>query len=126
MNVLLVSYKKTIKFPMVSGIESIRSVRDYQSHRDKSYETDVIVVDESVDPETIEKIRNDFEESVIVGTGSEKKYKLDFGLNAYIQKPYTQEQLFQAIALGGLTHYLLVTYPLDIKNKLAKKNIYCF
>ena len=125
MNVLLISYKRTIKFPMVKGIESIRSVKEYDSKRDKFYETDVIVVDESVNPDMIEFIRSDFEESIIVGTGPDKKYKLDFGLNAYLQKPYTQEQLFQAIALGGLTHYLLVTFPLDIKDKLAKRNIQC-
>ena len=126
MNVLLVSDKRTIRFPKVNGVESIRSVKTYKSERDRIYETDVIVTDESVDPATIELIRADFEESIIVGTGLDKKYKLDFGTNAYLQKPYTQEQLFQAIALGGLTHYLLVTFPLDIKDKMAKKNIYCF
>lgn len=121
MNVLLISNKRLIKFPKVSGVKSIRSLKNYNSEKNIIYETDVIVIDESVNAETIKIIRNDFEEAIILGTGPDKKYRLEYGLNVYLQRPYTNDQLFQAIVLGGLTDYLLVTYPLE-----ANKNIYCF
>lgn len=126
MNILLISQKRKIFFPKVKEVNNIISISKYVSHIHRNYLTDVIIVDESVDEINIQRIRSDFEEAIIIGIGPNKKYILDFGLNAYLQTPYTTEQLFQTITLGGLTHYLLVTFPLDKdKDKVEKKHIFC-
>lgn len=123
MNILLISHKKKIFFPKVKEVNNIISISKYIPRIHQTYLADVIVLDESVDHIDIKQIRNDFEDSIIIGIGPIKKYVLDFGLNAYLQTPYTTEQLFQAITLGGLTHYLLITHPLDkVKNN---KKLFC-
>lgn len=126
MNVLLISRNRSIKFPKIPNVvNDIRVLTNYISQMDKWYTYDVIMVDETVTESSIGEIRDDYENTIIIGTGKEKKYILDYGLNAYLQSPYTDEELFQAIALANVTHYLLVTYPLTIKDKLEKRNI-CF
>ena len=106
---------------MIDGVKSIRSLSQY----DNSVGYDVIVIDETIPQETIDTIRLYDNEVTILDTGTEKKLALDQGTNAYLQKPYTQEQLFQAIALGGLTHHLLVTFPLSIKDEMEKRGVFC-
>lgn len=122
MKVLLLSDNKIV-FPENNAvIENITRMTTY----DNSKDYDVIVVDETVSEEVIANIRKNVNDDVVIlDIGPDKKCYLDEGTNAYLQKPYTEQQLFQAIALGRVTHYLLVTYPLDIKANLEKRGIYC-